>query len=352
MTHQKKTLGQFFTTNYQYILQNMCVPEETKFICEPFTGNGDLLNFIDCDKYYVDCYDIDPRHEFICKRDTLTDPPLYEGCFVITNPPYLARNKCKSKTLFDKYKVNDLYKCFISNLCDNKANGGILIVPLNFWCSIRDMDIQLRKLFLSVYNVLIVNVFEQQVFDDTTYTICAFQFELKTNTQTCDILFDIYPSKRKLKLHLDTSNAFTIGHELYDLPKQKQYHITRMIKGDTQTTNILVKCIDDNADNKIGLKIVGDNEIYIDNTPNKSSRTYATLSILPKIDIEKQKMLVDRFNEYLELMRDKYHSLFLTNYRESKNIARKRISFDLVYNIVGHLLCHDTIFVSSTQHRE
>ena len=36
--------------------------------------------------------------------------------------------------------------------------------------------------------------------------------------------------------------------------------------------------------------------------------------------------------------REKYHSLFLTNYRESKDIARKRISFDLVYQIVGHLL--------------
>jgi hypothetical protein len=35
---------------------------------------------------------------------------------------------------------------------------------------------------------------------------------------------------------------------------------------------------------------------------------------------------------------DKYNSLFLTNYRESKKIARKRISFDLAYKIVGMLL--------------
>lgn len=338
MADRKKTLGQFFTTNYQYILQNMYVPERTKFVCEPFTGNGDLLNFVDCHKYFVDCYDIDPKHNFICKRDTLTDPPSYEDCFVITNPPYLARNKCNSKTLFDKYNVNDLYKCFISNLCENKADGGIMIVPLNFWCSIRDMDVQLRKQFLSVYNVLLVNVFEQQVFDDTTYTICAFQFELRTSSQASDILFDIYPSKRKLRLTLDACNRFTIGYELYNLPKQTKYQITRMTKGDAQTTNILVKCIDDNENSKIGLKMVGDDEIYIDDTPNKSARTYATLSIMPKIDIEKQKMLVNRFNEYLELMRDKYHSMFLTNYRESKNIARKRISFDLVYNIVGYLL--------------
>lgn len=28
--------------------------------------------------------------------------------FVLTNPPYLARNKSIDKTVFDKYKTNDL----------------------------------------------------------------------------------------------------------------------------------------------------------------------------------------------------------------------------------------------------
>ena len=338
MPEQKKALGQFFTTNYNYILQNMFLPEGTKFICEPFTGNGDLLNFFDCSKYYIDCYDIDPKHNFILQRDTLIDPPSYEDCFVITNPPYLARNKCKSKSLFDRYQVNDLYKCFISNLCENKADGGILIVPLNFWCSIREIDIQLRKHFLTTYNVNRVNVFEEQVFNDTTYTICAFQFQLKSVPKYNEIPFDIYPSKRQLVMSLNVENSFTIGNEIYTLPKQTTYQITRMVEGDAKTTNILVKCIDDNENNKICLKIVDDDKIYVDDTPNKSARTYATLSILPVIDSERQKKLVEKFNLYLEEMRHKYNSMFLTNYRESKNIARKRISFDLVYTIVGYLL--------------
>jgi hypothetical protein len=83
---------------------------------------------------------------------------------------------------------------------------------------------------------------------------------------------------------------------------------------------------------------VEDEKIYVDRTPNQSARTYATLVIEPAIDIEKQKKLVAKFNEFLAKYRQKYHSLFLANYRESKDIARKRISFDLVYNIVGHLL--------------
>ena len=51
-----------------------------------------------------------------------------------------------------------------------------------------------------------------------------------------------------------------------------------------------------------------------------------------------QKELVTKFNKYLNGLRETYHSLFLTNYRESKDIARKRISFDLVYLVVGHIL--------------
>ena len=55
-------------------------------------------------------------------------------------------------------------------------------------------------------------------------------------------------------------------------------------------------------------------------------------------NIEKQKKLVEEFNNFLNLQREKYNSLFLTNYRESKDISRKRISFDLVYNIVEYIL--------------
>jgi hypothetical protein len=62
------------------------------------------------------------------------------------------------------------------------------------------------------------------------------------------------------------------------------------------------------------------------------------LIIEPKINKNKQKELILKFNKYLEEHRKKYNSLFLTNYRESKDIARKRISFDLVYSITAYIL--------------
>ena len=81
--------------------------------------------------------------------------------------------------------------------------------------------------------------------------------------------------------------------------------------------------------------IIEDNEIIIDNTDNLSMRSYASLVIIPMIDINLQRKLVEKFNEYLKINREKYNSLFLTNYRENK---RKRISFELAFKIFGNLL--------------
>lgn len=149
----KKSLEQFYTTNHEYILQGLKIPDNVINIIEPFAGNGDLLNFINKEqeknniKYNVECYDIEPKKNDIIKRDTIKDPPNYTNKFIITNPPYLARNKSKDKEMFNKYDVNDLYKCVIKNILTNICLGGIFIIPLNFWSSIRSSDIELRKAF-------------------------------------------------------------------------------------------------------------------------------------------------------------------------------------------------------------
>ena len=84
--------------------------------------------------------------------------------------------------------------------------------------------------------------------------------------------------------------------------------------------------------------MVSNEKIYIDNTPKLSARSYATLIIEPKLNEQEQKKLISDFNNYMTRMRTKYNSLFLTNYRESNTIARKRISFQLVYDICNYLL--------------
>ena len=347
----KQILGQFYTTKQEYILQGMNIPNNITHIIEPFAGNGDLITFIKKEqeknknknkngfKYITECYDIDPKHNYITKKDTIKNPPNYNNKYLITNPPYLARNKSKNKLLFDKYDVNDLYKCVIKEILTNMCLGGIIIIPLNFWSSIRTADIELRKSFLEIYDIVLLNIFEEQVFDDTTYTICSFQFELKKNSDN-QLNIIIYPSKTIIQTELNDHNNFMIGGDIYNLKLNNKYKITRLTTKNRSksNTNILVKCIDDNSKSQIGLSFVEDKDIYVDDTPNQTARTYATLIIEPKIDKDKQKQLIIKFNKYLDEYRKKYNSLFLTNYRESKDIARKRISFNLVYSITEYIL--------------
>ena len=335
---KQQLLGQFMTTNQAYILQNLCIPENITQIVEPFAGNGDLLSFIqNPTQYTIETFDIDPQLTRTVKQDTITNPPDYKNKFVMTNPPYLARNKSSYKSLYDKYNVNDLYKCFLAELLtENTPLGGIVIIPLNFWSSIRKNDIQLRKRFLEKYKVIQLNIFEEQVFDDTTTTVCSFQFELGPSLKPIPIT--ILPIKLKLSVVLSEFNHYTIGGEIYNLPTNPNYTITRITRKNYTTnglTNLLVKCIDDNSENTIQLSMA---DVYVDETPNQSARTYATLVIQPPISRDRQEKLAVDFNHFLNGYRENYHSLFLTNYRESKDIARKRISFELVYQIVGYLL--------------
>jgi hypothetical protein len=144
----------------------------------------------------------------------------------------------------------------------------------------------------------------------------------------------IYPSGKEIKIHLNLENNYSIGGELY-LLKGKKYRVSRLLVGEVTNTNLLLKCLDDNAKSMIRLSYVPDKEIFYG---LNTSRSYATLRIFPVIDSEKQKALAEAFNTLLKEFRDKYHSLFLTNYRESNEIARKRISFEMAYNLVSHIL--------------
>lgn len=342
MTSKKKSLGQFYTTNVEYICSGLSIPTGVNVI-EPFVGKGDLLKLaIDCN---IEMYDIDPKNDKTVKRDTLENPPIYKNKWVITNPPYIAKNKNENKRYYEKYNVNDLYKCFIKQILLEPCQGGILIIPLNFFCSVRKSDIDLRSDFIEMYTIDKLNIFEESVFDDTKYTVCSFSFQ-KRKRNVYNIEINIFPKKITKIMSLEKSNNYTFGGEIYNLKTTDKYIVGRLIKGQTPSTNLLLKCIDDSIDNKLGLSIVKDEDIYYDDTKNQSARSYATLTIEPAINIDKQIILCDIFNNILNDYRDKYHSLFLTNYRESNTVCRKRISFDLAYSLVKHILLNQ-IFITS-----
>jgi hypothetical protein len=140
-------------------------------------------------------------------------------------------------------------------------------------------------------------------------------------------------------IELTSSNNYTIGGEIYNLPYNSNYKVGRATKETTQhITNILLKCIDDNIESQLGFKVVSDENRFIDNTPKLSARSYATLVINKSLTLQEQEILVKKMNDFIHYHREKYNSLFLSNYRESNSIARKRISFELAYNICNYIL--------------
>lgn len=337
----KKELGQYYTYNAEYILQGLQIPKDVKVI-EPFAGNGQLCLWSQNKGVFVEeRYDLEPQDKLTIKRDTLLAPPDYAGKFVLTNPPFLAKNKAKNKEYFEVYDAGDLYKCFLSSVVRGAATGGIVIVPLNFFCD--DRGVKVRDEFLLNYSIKRLNIFEESVFDDTTYTVCAFQFE-KTSTKNTiqKIEAFIYPANKNISISLKQESNWKVGAEIDD-KVESEYKISRLTRAmkegkdytRSELTNIFLRSIDSGAPSG-RLRLEYCTEPFYG---KETDRAFATLIIKPAISADKQKKLINLFNERMENLREKYNSLFLINYRNStKSYARKRIKFTTVYNILKALL--------------
>ena len=107
---KKKNLGQFFTKNSDYILQDLQKYVKNKVVVDPFAGNQDLMRWakknncknavgFDCDQNLVE-----DKKVFL--NDSINSPKKYK--FVCTNPPYLHKNKA-SQEVKEKLKENILF---------------------------------------------------------------------------------------------------------------------------------------------------------------------------------------------------------------------------------------------------
>jgi hypothetical protein len=346
---KKKNLGKFYTENYQYIFQHFDLPDyqQTQFI-EPFVGMGHLCSFlsnyyhIPISELHIETYDLENHYHNVTIQDTIRNPPNYENKFVITNPPFLARNKCEDKEIFNMYGYNDLYKCFLKTLIHQNCEGGLLILPINFLSSIRKSDILLRKLFLEKYKILGMNLFEEKVFHDTSFMVCSFLFQRRMEDDDDYLIRTmIYPQKINKEFEISENTFWMIGGELYHLPQNKDIVISRVYRKNDGShtppnTRLFLHALDDGKNKRIHLEFMNmDKDLFIG---IHSDRSYCSIHISPAISIERQQRLAEQFNLFIEEHRERTHSMFLTNYRESKEFARKRISFQFAYQIMNYLL--------------
>jgi hypothetical protein len=96
--------GSFYTVGRSWL-----APQVKDFILslpcstalDPFAGNGDLLNAVqEFGIKHVKGYDITGLKWKV--NDSLENIPSHNDCFIITNPPFLAKHSAKRKGVFSK----------------------------------------------------------------------------------------------------------------------------------------------------------------------------------------------------------------------------------------------------------
>ena len=320
MNDLEKTIH--YTTNAAQICGNLIdfIPSNATLI-EPFVGDGDLIQLFP--NHTWELYDIEDKGNNII-QDTLFIPPDYHDKWVITNPPYLARNKATDKTLFNKYKLDDLYKISLKTMLD--ADGGILIIPTNFFTDERSIEI--RNQFLSIFQILQLNIFTIPVFESTTYSVCSFAFKRNVNThQTIPV--NIKPENSEVIIELDKKYNYRLAGEFYDTLDKVQIKFGRLaqIKNSNEfITHIKLYAIDTRSDL---IRVEYDEKPYYG---KETDRTYATLTSKMPLTQEQEKKLITEFNTRLNNFRKKYHNLSMTNYRDYN---RKRIGFTFAYQLMS-----------------
>lgn len=328
--NKKHDLGQFFTTRADYIVGDLIkfIPISAHVV-DPFAGEWDLLNMLD-KKTWRDGYDIDPKVAGTHKRDSLLQPLGYDGCWILTNPPYLGRNKSDDKRAYDFWGVDDLYKAALHSI--ETAEGGIIIIPLNF---LSCQDSKTRLHFLRKFKIKQLKIFEEQVFDDTSYTVCAFAFVKSDNSEQV-VPTTFYPSGKKVELVLRESEGYRIGGEFFELLKNgADVEVSRLIGSQRSNSSLFLRALDTGSpDGRIKLEIC--DEPY---RGKFTDRAFATLRFDKKFTIEEQRMIAATFNKILEAQRKKHNSLFLSAFRNStSHYSRKRIAFDDAYALVKHVI--------------
>jgi hypothetical protein len=329
--HKQKN-GQYFTTNASDLLVGFEYVVGGRTVTEPFAGGGDLTRWcLDNGATCVDEYDIEPL-DGVTYNDSLMNPILTNEV-VVTNPPYLSKNKNKDKRIYDIWKQNDYYKCHLAAIVANKVERGIVILPSNF---LSESSSSVRDLFFSRYRMNKVKYYRKQVFEDATTGVVVFDFEtwVPESTMTCS--YEIhYDDVVAYESYTHTErNGWLVGDEFFDMIRADiNFKITILREGMVPNSNIIIGLLD-KGKYALGAHYNDGEPIYC------SPKAFTTYQCVLSQDLteEQQKLVVSEFNTLLDSMRYKYHSMFLSNYMGSKQkILSRKYAERLMAHVVSKL---------------
>ena len=312
-----------YTTESEMICGNLIhyIPTEANLI-EPFVGGEDLVQLFP--NHQWETYDIDPATNAQYYQDTLLNPPNYQGKWVITNPPFLAKNKASNKQIFNVYNVDDLYKAFLVSILE--CEGGIVIVPTNFLSDERTADV--RKKFFNRFEILELNIFTVPVFKTTTYSVCSFAFKRAQLQSERKIKCNVMPANNSYNITLYERHNYRLGGDIVNAVENHKNYFSRLTSTTPSSkfiTNIKLYALD-TRNERIHVSF---EEPYIG---KQTDRIYATFVCDMEITEDMQKKMVKLFNEKFEQFRLDTFDLALTNYRDYN---RKRVGFEFAYRFLS-----------------
>ena len=303
-SHKQKH-GQFYTSKANEMLTGWERLVQNKVALDPFCGNGDLLDWaLNNGASKAKGYDIEPQQPFYNKNDSLMNPPDYTGAFLVSNPPYLASNKCRhgDKSPYEKWKQSDYYKCHLASLWP-LCEEGILILPSNFFC---ESNSKARQLFFSHYEIVEAKYWNQPIFEDATTGIVAFHFRKGSGLSfPCTI----YPENKTITMELSAKDGYMHGRDFFAYINGPQYDIERVLIDGTPNTNIVVGCLD-KGKYPTGFHYNAGAPI----TVKKSVITTYQVSVPFELTEEQQKKVIEVANAKLNHYRSLYDGMFLSNY--------------------------------------
>lgn len=325
--NEQQALGQFFTTNVermlhgweQYVVGQVCI--------DPFAGGWDLLNWAQKNgAKSLKAYDIEPTNSSTVYNDSLLSLPDCANSFLISNPPYLAANKSKGRgrEYFEKWKMNDYYKCHLAALVGAGVERGIMIIPSNFWC---ESSTTARSLFLSQYRVIEAKYWNVPVFDNATTGITAFVFERATNVNK-EFRLKLLPAGKEIQMNLNNKFIIHGGDYLETISNPKYIFKKITDKEQAHKTNIIVSTLDGGKYSS-GFHF-NPNDILI--TRPSIITTYQLYCSEYQFSEEQQRIAIERANKNLTEKRKEYESMFLSNYMGAR---QKIISASIMNNILS-----------------
>ena len=143
------------------LLEKIEKPPQGSIVVLPF-ANQEILDWLGTG-YITLAYAENPRTNKIFNREVFTNPPKFQGSYVIANPPWTKKNSTEEKAIFDRYGTDALYKCFIKMLLKDYPIGGTIILPFKFLIGTRESEQKRRREFFRIFRPEKMLVFSEQI---------------------------------------------------------------------------------------------------------------------------------------------------------------------------------------------